>query len=209
MNIVAIIQARLGSSRFPRKVLAPLKGKPVICHVVERARQIDGLSRVAVAVPGADGFDIAEALGCPSLVMMDGGEADDVLGRYARVAGSLDADVIVRLTADCPALSPYAASLVLDTYLGVNVGQARIVTNDTAVSGYPDGWDTEVFSREMLERAHREAHASADREHVTSWMKRQPDVLHLVRFCPHGTWDGPKLSIDIPDDLALLEALDW
>lgn len=196
MRCVAIVQARLGSSRLPNKVLALIEGKPMIQHVVERAQAIRGVNHVTLAVPEEELVEfylVRAETGC-GLV---GGPRDDVLARYALAAGSSHAKVIVRLTGDCPLIAPDVCQDVLDH----REWKEPFASNDTRISGYPDGLDCEVFSKEMLELAHARATAAHDREHVTPWMSRNSD-WPLIIFAPtgeRGPW--PKLSVDTQEDL--------
>lgn len=200
-GVYCLIQARLGSQRFPQKILADLCGHPVLWHVYQRARQIRGVDAVKVIVPSRDVDAIHRAVPSVPLLAFMWPEEDDVLGRYQRAATSLNASTIMRITADCPALDPDVASQVLALYQSAS--ECAFVSNDTLASGYPDGWDIEVFSRALLERAHAEATDPADREHVTSWMRRSVPCLTLRAPRP---WTGPKLSIDTPADLEVVRA---
>lgn len=182
-KVVAIIQARLTSQRFPAKILADLDGQPILAWVLQRAREIRGVDAVALAMPGVTAR--AES---------------DVLGRFLDVARAYRADVIMRLTADCPLLDRFVAEQVLELYRSRSCDFA---SNDTLISGFPDGWDVEVFSRAALETAAANATEPHDREHVTSWMRR---TLRCQTLYAQGQWTGPKLSIDTPEDLETVRA---
>lgn len=196
MRTVALIQARLGSTRFPRKILADLNGKPILQHVMERAKQIPGVDDVMVITPWADREAIAAAIRGIHLFAVNRLNESDVLERYRRAAEQANADVCLRLTADCPVLDPVVASQVLDLYHAS--AACDVASNDTLISGYPDGWDVEVFSRAALETAAAQATDPSDREHVTPWMKRHLRCVTLYNSEP---WTGPKLSVDEPCDL--------
>lgn len=180
MRTVAIIQARLGSRRFPNKILADLDGRPILAWVLERAGQIDGVDAVALAMP------------------LPGRDENDVLGRFLDVARAYKADVIMRVTADCPLLNPDVAADVLRLFQD---STSDFASNDTRVSGYPDGWDVEVFSRAALETAVAQAVLPEDLEHVTPWMQR--NIRHRILYAPE-PWTGPKLSIDTTEDLDIV-----
>ncbi len=180
--VLAIIQARLGSTRFPRKVLAKMNdGRTVLAHVMERANLIRGVDRVRVAWP----------------FIYDGDE-NDVLGRFAHVATwTPEADTIMRLTADCPLLDPDVCARVLDLY---RAADCQYAWTDTSKGDWPDGLDCEVFSRQLLGQCADVASDPADREHVTSWMRRGNAMTVSLRPDPaYAGW--PKLSIDTPEDL--------
>lgn len=205
MRVVAIIQARLGSQRFPRKILADLCGKPVLQHVINRVAAIDGLYSIVVACPASDREAINRALAkygpgdTPDYPAAYPDVPDaDVLGRFARVAIEHPADAYLRITGDCPLIDPAVCYMVLQRF---HEESADFASNDTTQSGYPDGLDCEVFTRSLLERAHREATDLHDREHVTSWMKRAAGVRTVLVTAPR-PYPPDKLSVDTPDDLA-------
>lgn len=195
MRCVAIVQARLGSTRLPGKVLLPIKGKPMIQQVFERARAIPGVDQVVLAVPEEDlqEFYLVRAESGCGLV---GGPRDDVLARYVLAAQSSKADVIVRITGDCPLLCPEVASEVLGWVAG---GSYVYATNDTRVSGWPDGLDVQVFTRKILEQAHLGTRHQFDREHVCPYMERNTFYRLVER--PVDAFSTAKLSVDTQADL--------
>ncbi len=183
--VLAIIQCRMNSSRFPKKALADLNGTPVIRHVVVRAQQIAGVDAVIVATPTAYGYD---------------GDENDVLGRFVHVAMQFpEAHTFMRLTGDCPLLDPEACERLLNIYQATPWCEYAWIDTRPG-TGWPDGLDCEVFSRELLMRAHAEATDPADREHVTSWMRRNAAVLSLPSE-PLKYEGWPKVSIDTEADL--------
>jgi spore coat polysaccharide biosynthesis protein SpsF (cytidylyltransferase family) len=192
---VVVIQARIGSTRLPGKVLLDVCGKPMIQHVVERAKAIKRVQQVCLAVPHADFFTfapLAEEWGIKAYA----GPGNDVLARYAKVAELTGADVIVRVTGDCPLIAPEVCGKVLRPFLE---GRYGFSTNDTELSGYPDGLDCEVFTRGILEQADQECIRADWREHVCPWMEANT-VTNLILDTPKGPkW--PKLSVDTQDDL--------
>lgn len=206
MKVVAIIQARLGSTRFPRKVLAQLWGDTVLGHVVRRTQQIAGIDQVVVACPHGDRDEIAAAHDVVTF-SAQALESTDVLGRYATAAGVFGADVVVRITSDCPAFN---VDLAEDLIRVATKHQAiDLASSACGQSSWPDGWDVEVFKSDLLNRADRAATGLADREHVTPWMYRETPWQrmyngHVVPNLSHRF--GWRYSIDTPEDLARLEA---
>jgi spore coat polysaccharide biosynthesis protein SpsF (cytidylyltransferase family) len=202
VRTVAIIQARLGSSRYPRKVLEDINGKPMIAHVVERAKAIEGVDEVVVACPSSDDEIVALEGACVGVRVIGAREAGDVLGRFADVAQWVEADVAVRLTADCPMLAPDVATRVLSLYR--DYGKCDYATNILS-EHYIDGMDVEVFSAQLLYSAERLTWwRNYDREHVTPWLRR-----HAVALVAPSTLDRqyPKLSVDTPEDLERVRAI--
>jgi spore coat polysaccharide biosynthesis protein SpsF (cytidylyltransferase family) len=185
MTTACIVQARLGSTRLPAKVLLPLPtGRTVLEEVLFRCRQIPGVDVVVCAIPDtrenyilAEHVIRSERMEAPSerfnkIVLFRGSE-HDVLARYAGAAAVVNADIVMRVTSDCPLIDPEVCGKILDLHRRINVGY---VSNCWPTRTYPQGFDCEVFNREILERANSEAADPYDREHVTPWMQRQPDI---------------------------------
>lgn len=201
-RVVAIVQARLGSTRLPRKSLMLMSGKPLIHHVMHRAMCIRGVDHVVLAVPHGDGDAFRAVINDPLVIEMTSDVSpDDVLTRYARVASMMDAAVVVRLTGDCPVLNPTVATRVIELYRDL---RPDFASNDTRVSGYPDGWDVEVFSLATLLHADYHAQDAHDREHVCPWMQRHSRCAILYADGPQPT---AKLSVDTFEDFERVRAL--
>lgn len=196
---VAIIQARLGSTRFPRKALALVDGDCVMEHVLRRAESIKGVDRVVLAVPHADyeTFDDIWTDRCWCAVGLD---ERDVLGRYARCASELGAETVVRLTGDCPLLNPRIAEQVLALYHS----DPHVEYASNIAPGYVDGEDVEVFNVSALQWAHRAATTPYDREHVTPWLRRNVKIATLQPFEDRS---AIKTSIDTVEDLERVRAM--
>lgn len=200
MNVVAIIQARMSSTRLPGKVLADICGKPMLYHVVARAQQARTLSLVAVATTTDPGDDVIETYCQAERVPCSRGSQADVLDRYYRAADQFKADVIVRLTSDCPLLDPAVIDKVVGTFLA---GQFDFVSNVQEPT-YPDGLDTEVCSRDALGRAWREARLTSEREHVTSYIKKHPELFRLANVENETDLSELRWTVDEPQDLELV-----
>ena len=113
MTTVAVIQARCGSTRFPRKVLAPLQGRPMLAHIIERVARASLVDHVVVATTDGPGDDEVAALATALGAGVTRGSEDDVLSRYVLAAHEHDADVVVRITADCPLTDPAIVDSVI------------------------------------------------------------------------------------------------
>lgn len=203
MRTVVVIQARIGSSRLPGKVLAEIGGRPMIAHVVERASLIERITEVVVAIPDLaedDSLDSAvRSLGVPVVR----GSSDDVLDRYLTAVDATDADVVVRVTADCPLLSPTVSSSVVAAYAQ---GDADYASN-TLERTYPRGLDTEVVGAEALRIAGREATDPAEREHVTPFVWRRPERFALRSVRDVTDRSTLRWTVDVEEDLALVRAI--
>lgn len=199
MRVIGIVQARLTSQRFPRKIVADLGGKPLLWHVLNRATMIPGLAGVVLAMPrhteDATVSAVAEAHRVP--IVYAPAPEEDVLARYWIAAELTRAEAIMRLTADCPFLDPEVSGRVLATFVESGMEYAH---NLAPESGYPDGLDTQVFTLDALSRAYDQATDPYDREHVCPWMER-----HCLRLCvPNeegGDYSNRKWSVDTEADL--------
>jgi glutamate-1-semialdehyde 2,1-aminomutase/spore coat polysaccharide biosynthesis protein SpsF len=165
--MVAIVQARMGSSRLPGKSLADICGRPMLWHVVHRVQQARLINKTVVATT-EECFDDPIALLC----QQEGfpcfrGSEDDVLDRFYRAARTHDADAVVRITADCPLIDPVVIDRVIAQFQEGNVDYV----SNTMRYTYPDGLDTEVISFGALEQAWREARKASEREHVTPYLR--------------------------------------
>lgn len=202
MRTVAVVQARCGSSRLPGKALLSLNGRPMLDHVLERVKATDGIGYVVLAtstaVKDAALMAIAEKRGIP----VWRGPEKDVLTRVADAAEWADADVVVRVTADCPFWAPEIGDEVISAFFDA---RTDYLSNDTSRSGYPDGTDVEVFTRQALQLAVAGATKAEDREHVTPWIRRHLKVGTVLNAT--GNYTHIKLSCDTPADYELARAM--
>ena len=200
MRPVVVIQARTGSSRFPRKVLAPLAGRPLLAHVVERARAIRGITAVIIATTTKERDDPVATLAASLGVVCFRGSEDDVLDRYYRCAEAFGIDPIIRVTGDCPLLNSEASSAVLAAFLA----DPRHYTHN--IGPGTDGWDTEVIPSWLLRKAWRIARDPREREHVTLFTREHEKawVRHIKtdEIPGHAKW-----SVDTEEDLARVRAV--
>ncbi len=175
MKIVVIIQARLGSTRFPGKVLADLLGKPMLTHVVERVRRARTVTSVVVATTESTRDDpIVSHCAMLGVACTRGSEAD-VLDRFQQAAKLHRADVVVRVTADCPLIDPAVIDRVVAAFLTAEVDYAANILQPS----YPDGLDVEVFRASALQRAWECARKPSEREHVTPYLRTAPEFSRL------------------------------
>lgn len=165
--IVAIIQARMSSTRLPGKVLANIAGRPMLWHVVHRVHQARLIDRVVVATSTKTADDPIVDFCQQEGIKYFRGSEEDVLDRFYRTARHFGADPIVRITADCPLIDPEVIDKVISMYLE---NDYDYVTNTLRYT-YPDGLDTEIISFKALEHAWREAERPRDREHVTPFIR--------------------------------------
>jgi glutamate-1-semialdehyde aminotransferase/spore coat polysaccharide biosynthesis protein SpsF (cytidylyltransferase family) len=196
-NIVAIVQARMGSTRLPGKTMMDVAGVPLLERLLRQLVGSKTIDKVVIATSIDDSDDVIEEFASGLGYLVVRGSECDVLSRYVIAADLSAADVIVRLTADCPLHSPDTVDEVVGAFLASGVDYACNTNPYTR----PDGQDVEVFKREILNRAEICAEDDPDREHVTPWMRRASDVLrldviHSQPYSPSSRW-----SVDHLDDL--------
>jgi len=203
MNIVAIVQARMGSTRFPGKVLEMIGDMTMLGRVVQRVQRAKSLSQVLVAttILQADDTIVAE---CDRLgVSVFRGEEQDVLDRYYRAAQNERADVIVRITSDCPLIDP----VVIDQVIGAFQTKICDYASNTLEQTYPRGLDTEVMSMEALSRAWSEASAPHQRVHVTPYLYQNPGLFRLASVKADADYSQHRWTVDMPDDLEFVRRI--
>lgn len=205
MKVVAIIQARMGSSRLPGKVLMDIAGRSMLARVVERVQRAPGIHEVVVATTVAPADDAVAAEAGRLGVTCFRGSEQDVLDRYYQCAQAHAAQVIVRVTADCPLLDPEVTGHVVAAFLEHRPDYA----SNTLERTYPRGLDTEVFSMDALTRAWREALQPHQREHVTPYFYENPDVFRLlpVPETSGGEFSVHRWTVDTPADLELVRTV--
>ena len=193
-RVVAIIQARTGSTRLPGKVLEDLMGQPMLACVVNRTRRAKKLDAVVVATttqPVDDAIvGLCKERGWPFFR----GSEEDVLTRYYQAALAFKADVIVRITSDCPLIEPEIIDRVVNEFL-VYYPKVDYVSN-TLVRTFPLGLDVEVMSFGALKRAWQEDHNPAWREHATPYICRHPEKFK-IRNVANDTDAGLEIQLRI------------
>ena len=202
-RVVAVVQALGADARLPGKVLAPLAGVPVVEHVLRSAEATASIDDVVLATTTAAQDDALAEHSQNIGVRTFRGSEPDVLARFVGALEGDDADVVVRLTADNPLLDPAVTDSVVRRYLE---GDCDYASNNGERS-WPRGLDCEVLSRAALERSARDGRRPEDREHVTFHVRTHPDEFRLVnvRAPAAGFWPELRLSLDTPEDLALLQ----
>jgi len=196
MKTVALIQARTGSTRLPNKVLMDLNGKTVLERVVIRVRAARGIGDVIVATTTARADDRIAAWCAARGVPCFRGSEDDVLDRLYQAARERTPDCIVRITADCPLMDP----AVVEQVLTEHDRTAADYTSNTLEPTFPDGLDVEAVRFSALERAWREARLPSEREHVTPYLWKHPELfkLHSVKHAEN--LSGKRWTLDEPED---------
>ena len=195
MKTAIIIQARMGSTRLPGKSLMEIEGKPLIWHVVERARRSRETDEVVLATTSERIDDGLAEFAKKNGIKCFRGSLDDVLDRYYQAAKEAKAEIVVRITGDCPLVDPF---LVDEAAKIFKSGKYDYVSN--CQEPWMDGFDVEVFSFEALEDAWKNAVMASEREHVTPYIKNKPkNRKFYMKNDPR--FAGIQCSVDRPKDL--------
>jgi spore coat polysaccharide biosynthesis protein SpsF len=195
---VAIVQARMGSTRLAGKALLDICGSPMLAHVVRRAQAATLVDEVVVATTTSPSDDAIADL-CASLsVRFTRGSEADVLSRYVDAARMTEAAIIVRITSDCPLLDPRLIDRVLATRAQ---HAADYASNTQAPRTFPHGLDVEVFTRATLDRAHLEDTRPEWREHVTPYIYCAEGRFSLARVDADDDFSDQRWTVDTAEDL--------
>ncbi len=203
--IVGIIQARTGSSRLPKKTLADLAGAPFLARVVERMRHCETLDALVLATTTEPSDDPLAELAASLGVAVYRGAVDDVLDRFYHAARMVEAALIVRITADDPFKDPAVTDHAVRLWLE-RPAELDYVSN-TLKPTYPEGLDIEVFTRQALARAWREATLPSEREHVTPYIWKHPDRFCVLNFEHERDLSHLRWTVDYPADLTFARAV--
>ncbi len=207
MNIVAFIQARLSSSRLPGKVLKDLAGQPILVWAVERCRRARTLTQVVVATTDDPADDPIAALCQQRGYPCFRGSQFDVLDRFYQAARSHSADIIVRVTADCPFIDPALIDETVETFLRLQPDFAATRLPPPWSRTYPIGLDVEVCAFAGLERAWKEAALKHEREHVMPYFYDQDGRFRVHILQSPVDYGSLRWTVDTPEDLDLLREI--
>ncbi|MDA7441044.1 glycosyltransferase family protein [Candidatus Pseudothioglobus singularis] len=202
MNVVAIVQARMSSSRFPGKTLANLCGSPVLLHVVERLKKCNYIHTVVVATTTNKEDDNIEAFCNKHNVECFRGSSSDVLSRYALCSKKYNANTVVRITSDNPLIDSKVVDHVIDFFLK---GDFDYVANNI-IKTFPHGLDVEVMSNNALQIADKESTSSRDREHVTQYI-RSSDKFKIQNIESDIDYSDIRITLDEDEDYKLIQHL--
>ncbi len=226
MNVktIAIIQGRMASSRLPGKVLLDIAGKPALEHVIERTGRAKSIDEIVIATTDSALDDPIVALCQQQNYLYYRGSEHDVLDRYYQAARSHQADIIVRITADCPVIDPQVVDKTVYAFLREDRAQDQLHANASEGSAYrwdfaanrlpppwgrtyPIGLDTEVVHFPALEIAWHETTQPHQREHVMPFFYEQPDRFRILLVDNEKDYGHLRWTLDTPEDLELLRRI--
>jgi len=202
MNIIAIIQARMSSSRLPKKVLLPLADKPVLEHVVNRLRYCKTFKNIIVATSIHHSDEPIVNFCKKNNINFFRGSLNDVLDRYYQAATIYKADIIVRITADCPVIDPQIVDEVVKGFLSDDYDLYGLS------GSFPDGLDCQVFKYSALKKAWNDSILPSDREHVGSYIeKTRPDLFKIGGLEKFKNLESYRWTLDQHEDYVFLNQI--
>jgi len=199
---VAIIQARFGSTRLPGKVLNEISGKPMLWHIINRLRRCKNIDTIVLATSELKNNDVIEKFSKENDIPIFRGSEEDVLSRYYYAAKQFNADIIVRLTGDCPLIDPKIVDEVVLSHINSSVDYTSNVVKRT----FPRGLDVEVINFQTLKKTFEAASEKDQREHVTPYLLENPDIFKLKSIEARGKIRRPdiRITVDTPEDLKFI-----
>lgn len=204
-KIVAIVQARMGSSRLPGKVLKSIEGKPMLWHVVNRLKMSKLIDMVVVATSLSKKDDAVEDFCKECDFEVFRGSEEDVLDRYYQAAKVYEADVVVRITADCAVIDPKVTDHVISRYLESHDGCD--FCSNVLTRTYPNGLETEVIPFQVLESVWKKAEKKCHREHVTLYLVDHPEQFQLQNVKNNENLSYLRWTVDQEEDLELIRQI--
>lgn len=204
-KIVAIIQARLTSTRLPKKIMLDICGKPLLWHVIERVKQVKLIDSIVIAIPDSSSNDELESFVKQFDWDVFRGSENDVLSRYYNAATQFKADMIVRITSDCPLVDPE----IIDETIKQHMRDGNDYTAAGVEGGFARGLDVEVLNFKSLEVAYHKAVEKTEREHVTLFIYQNPKFFKTSFVDASGFLRRPdiRLTVDTEEDLLLIREI--
>jgi spore coat polysaccharide biosynthesis protein SpsF len=204
MRTIIIVQARMGSTRLPGKVLKRVMGRPLLEYQIERLKKVENVTDVVIATTISQNDDPIKEL-CKELhCSYFRGSESDVLLRYYETAIKFNAECIVRVNSDCPLIDPGVVEEIVEYYSNHN--ELDYVSNILEKS-YPIGLHTEVFSMKALRQANDNANSAIEREHVTPYIYRNPDIFKLFSYSIEDDLSKYRWTVDYPEDFELIRII--
>lgn len=205
MKVSAIIQARMGSTRLPNKVMMMVMGRPLLGWMIQRVSQSSEINEIIIATTEKRCDDsIAEYSAQQGCYVYRGSEGD-VLNRYYQAASIAEADIVVRLTADCPLLDPSIVDSLIKEFKARKVD--FLSNSEPLPSSWPDGMDVSVMSYSALKRAHKNAKKPSEREHVTFHFWNNPLEFSCIRIDRNVDLSNYRITIDYPEDFEVIKTI--
>ncbi|MFU0781508.1 MAG: 3-deoxy-manno-octulosonate cytidylyltransferase [Thermoanaerobacterium thermosaccharolyticum] len=207
MKKVAIIQARMGSTRLPGKVMKIIMDKPVIGHVVNRVKASKEIDDIIIATTTKKEDDIIVEEAKKLNVKYFRGSEEDVLSRYYYAAKENNADIVIRITSDCPLIDPQIIDKIIKTFIETSKKEKIDYLSNTIERTYPRGLDVEVFNFETLEKAFKEADRPYQREHVTPYIYENHEIFKIKQIKNNIDYSNYRWTLDTIEDFKVIETI--
>jgi spore coat polysaccharide biosynthesis protein SpsF len=202
-----VLQARLGSTRLPGKVLMPMAGRTLLGHNIDRLRRVRRADRLVVAIPDDEANDVLAACCEREAVTYFRGSESDVLGRYYACARELEMDQVVRATADCPLVDPFETDRLIELHLAAGADYSS--SKDEVGCRLPNGTGLEIFSLDALAKSNELGRAPYHREHINEYVVENPQSFRIeslteppAKCCP-----DLDLTVDTAEDFAFVDQI--
>jgi len=207
MKVTCIIQARVGSTRLPNKILLKVSDKEILIHVVERVLRATKIDEVIVATTTSPNdklvVDLIENFNHERVTTFQGSE-EDVLDRYYQAAKKSNSDIVVRITSDCPLIDWELLDHMVNTFVD---GDYDYISNVLTKRTYPRGLDVEVFSFSVLEKMWETCEKQREREHVTTYVRENPSIFKTLNVEQDTDLSHLRWTVDEEDDLKLVKII--
>lgn len=203
--IAIVVQARMGSTRLPGKVLMPIGGRPMLSYQMERLRRVRRADAIVLATPDKPADDPIVAFAQAEGFACVRGSEQDVLSRYAKAAKSVSADVVVRITSDCPLIDPDLVDEAIAAY--VEASPPVDYVSNMITPTWPYGMAVEVFSAGVLHEADANAKDPAEREHVTPYIYWRPERFRIKSLTRSPDFSHHRWTVDTPEDFDLVSRI--
>jgi spore coat polysaccharide biosynthesis protein SpsF len=206
MKIAAIIQARIGSTRLPRKAMLKIKGKPLLFYMIQQVKKSDKLNDIIVITSKKKENNIIRNFCIKNNINCFSGDEKNLVKRYFQAAKKYNVDIIVRLTSDCPLIDPRVIDKCINKFLSLKydfVGNTSPPFNLT----YPDGMDVEIFSKETLKYVFDNCKNTSDLEHVTPFIWRKKKFFKLCKLDSKKNLSKFRLTVDYKEDFILVKKI--
>jgi spore coat polysaccharide biosynthesis protein SpsF len=204
-RVIIFIQARMGSTRLPGKVMKEVVDKPLISYEIERLKRVTRVQGLAVVTTTQPQDQVLVDLCRQEDVPVFRGSEEDVLKRFHEAAHFFSAEVIVRFSGDCPLIDPAVTDQAIESFLTSDPPYDYL--SNTLLRTFPRGLDVEVFSIGSLDRVEREAHLPGEREHVTPYYYQHPHLFCLGSLTYPIDYSSYRWTVDTPEDFVLIEKI--
>lgn len=206
MKIIGLVQARMGSSRLPGKVMKLIENKPLIGHIFSRLKQVNNLSKVVLATTNDSRNNILENYSIENNISVyRHNEENDIVGRLYETSKLFKSDAILKINADCPLVDPLHMSSLVDLYL-VNKGKHDFVSNkidDTL----PEGYGMELINHKTLKWCNQKLNTKKDRELMVMWIIKNISKFHYICYKNTENYNHLKYTVDTLDDFKKIKII--